>query len=140
MKRILLLSVLFAGFMSCEVEGDIVKKANEVQTIDLSQATTLKTGTFSSSAHTTTGEVVYLELNGKRYVKINSLSTDAGPDLKVYMSKGVWPTQHINLGPLNASNLSKVYEIPSGTNLDDHNHVLIWCEEFSVLFGYSMLN
>ena len=49
--------------------------------------TDLRTGTFVSRDHTTTGSVRIVELaDGRRYLRLDDLATDNGPDLFVYLS------------------------------------------------------
>ncbi|MBV9667367.1 MAG: DM13 domain-containing protein [Nitrososphaeraceae archaeon] len=47
----------------------------------------------------------------------------------------------IDLGKLKANNGNQNYNIiPVGTDLAKHNMALIWCKDFSVLFGSAQLN
>ena len=45
----------------------------------------------------------------------------------------------VNLGKLKANNGNQNYNIPDGTDLSKYDSVLIWCKQFSVLFGNAEL-
>ncbi len=66
--------------------------------------------------------------------------TDAGPDLRVYLSEDVTDESFIDLGALKATSGDFFYEIQNNTDVESFNRVLIWCEDFSVLFGNAELN
>jgi hypothetical protein len=42
---------------------------------------------------------------------------------------------YVELGKLKANNANHLYNIPAGTDITKHDIVLIWCKDFSVLFG-----
>jgi Electron transfer DM13 len=46
---------------------------------------------------------------------------------------------YVDLGKLKANNGNQNYNIPAGTDIRKHNIVLIWCKDFSVLFGNAAL-
>ncbi len=45
----------------------------------------------------------------------------------------------MSLGKLKANSGNQNYEIPDGADLSKYNTVLIWCQQFSVLFGSAKL-
>ncbi len=58
-----------------------------------------------------------------------------GPDLKVYLSTDQNAAQYINLGPLKSTTGKQSYDVTGMPDLDQYKFVLVWCQEFSVLFG-----
>ncbi len=59
-----------------------------------------------------------------------------GPDLYVYLIKnGDIKNGFVNLGRLKGNIGSQSYSIPKETDLSQYNSVIIWCKQFSVLFG-----
>jgi len=66
-----------------------------------------------------------------------------GPAYHVYLvpletvtpATAVDKTMFVDLGRLRAFKGSQVYEIPAGLNLKQFPHVVIWCEQFSVLIS-----
>jgi hypothetical protein len=76
-----------------------------------------------------------------RILRLESFRSTNGPDLYVYLSKDPRSISEgfVNLGRLkgNIGNLN--YHIPDDVNLSEYGYVLIWCKQFSVLFGYAHL-
>jgi hypothetical protein len=91
-------------------------------------------------AHKTSGMAkVITDLDGRTILKFSNFTTDTGPKVKVYLSKGIWPQDIVDLGEIEAFSGDQEYVIPAGTNLNELNHVVIWCEQFNALFGYAKL-
>jgi hypothetical protein len=63
-------------------------------------------------------------------------SVQNGPGLYLYLSNN---RSNINGGveiaPLRSNRGSDLYQIPSTVELEDFNHVLVWCRPFGVGFG-----
>jgi len=74
-------------------------------------------------------------------LRLENFKATNGPDLHVYLSKD--PTGidsgFINLGRLKGNIGNQNYEIPDDVNLEEYSSVLIWCRQFSVLFGHAEL-
>jgi Electron transfer DM13 len=96
-------------------------------------------GSFTSNAHTTTGMVRVVDSVGMRYLVFDNFRTDNGPALRVWLSKNTGVSDYINLGNLKAVNGNFYYQLSTTQNTSAYNHVLIWCEAFSVLFGHAVL-
>jgi hypothetical protein len=95
-------------------------------------------GNFGSAAHTTTGKAtVYTDKTDatKRSVVIEEFKTDAGPDLRVYLAEDLKAANHVELAKLPKTSGSFTLDIPSKVDLAKQKYLLIWCEDFSVLFG-----
>jgi len=81
--------------------------------------------------------------NGQTVIKFsNSFQTNRGPDLKLFLSKrdiskvnGKNAADGIFLSKLKSNKGSQEYVIPGDINLNDYASLLIYCEQFSVLWG-----
>lgn len=78
--------------------------------------------------------------DGSSVLRLEDFYSTNGPGLRVYLATDTKATDHISLGDLKANRGNQNYEIPSGTNLEKYDHVLIWCEPFRVLFGSAELD
>jgi hypothetical protein len=103
----------------------------------------LRTGSFVSLDHTTTGTVRVLELaDGRRFVRLEGFETDNGPDLFVYLStnpaggpEGAFDDDYANLGQLQGNIGDQNYELPSDVDPARYTSVVIWCDRFDSAFG-----
>ena len=70
-----------------------------------------------------------------------------GPDLEGWLIDGTTPTssgdvlvqEYLSLGPLQSFTGLQSYELPSGVIGQDYDAVIIWCEDFGVLFSAAAL-
>ncbi len=96
-------------------------------------------GTFVSGAHTTSGTVRIHNQNRNKTLLFENFKTDNGPDLRVYLSKDKSAKEFRELGKLKSINGNFNYDIPADLDTSHYPFVLIWCEDFSVLFGSAEL-
>jgi Electron transfer DM13 len=134
-----LVSLLF--FSGCSKSSDgspAVAPVNE--TFNPANATLLKQGVFSGNMnYTVTGSVKLYESQGKYYIYFENFNSTNGPDLKVYVATTNSATQFVNLGSLKGASGTQVYLISNPPDFTQYNKVLIWCQQFSVLFGVSTI-
>ena len=103
----------------------------------------LATGLFISRDHGTEGSVRVLRLeDGTRYLRIEGLATENGPDLYVYLSpnpadgpEGAFDDGHVNLGGLQGNLGDQNYAIPADIDHAAYASVVIWCDRFDSAFG-----
>ena len=107
----------------------------------------IKSGSFSSLAHSTQGNVRIVNKSGKHYLELDSsFQTDNGPDLLIVLHRASQPGakfaegDYVVLGNLQRTNNAQSYEIPANLNLSDYGSVAIWCRKFNVTFGAATLN
>jgi hypothetical protein len=112
--------------------------ADPTQTFDPTGQTLLARGTFVSNVHTTSGGVRLYEKDGKRTLVFQDFKTDAGPDLRIYLSETTSVRNFIEIARLDASGNFFV-PLPGPANPSQQRFVLIWCKAFSVLFGNAEL-
>lgn len=100
-------------------------------------------GTFISQEHETTGGVeIYRRSDGSFQLLIRDLETSIGPDVHVYLGTdeaNINNGNSVDLGPLNLNRGTKLIDLPRSINPYQYSIVSIWCNQFSVPFGYSNL-
>ncbi len=131
--QVILLSVMFF-ISSC------AKNTPETAQEVLPTGTVLATGTFVSNAHTTGGTVkVMQDVSGKKFLVFENFRSDNGPDIRVWLSPNNNASPYQEIGILKAVSGNFSYELSPSINYLSNNRVLIWCEDFSVLFGHAVL-
>lgn len=94
-------------------------------------------GTFVSVAHPTSGLVKADSQVGT--LTFTDFMTDAGPLLEVYVATDENAANYISLGELQGTSGNHAYTLPNNVNFESHKYVIIWCVDFSVSFGYAIL-
>lgn len=113
-------------------------------------AKVLGTGTFSDAdaAHRGTGTAtVYEGTDGQRTLRFTEFEVTNGPDLEVWLvaadevtSKAdVTGNEWVALGQLKGNIGDQNYDIPANVDLSKYRSVVIWCEQFGVLFSPASL-
>ncbi len=121
---------------SCSKELNVVDNPPVLTAAD----SILMTGSFTGVAHSTSGKVkLVLRENNKLSLVFENFTTDNGPDLRVYLSADKNATDYTEVST-EVNNGSYELEVPAGTDTDKKRLVLIWCKQFSVLFGIAELN
>ena len=100
-------------------------------------------GGFSGAGdgiHNAQGAARVIHLEGESDVlRLENLRVTNGPDLYVYLATDKGASDFVDLGRLKANSGNQNYDIPEGTDLSKYSTVLIWCKQFSVLFGSAEL-
>jgi hypothetical protein len=112
------------------------------------EVVSLAMGDFISRDHGTSGQAIIVELgDAQRYLRIENLETDNGPDLFVYLSTaapdaptGEFEADFVNLGGLKGNIGNQNYEIPADIDVSRFASVVIWCDRFSSPFGAAPLD
>ena len=114
---------------------------------EVPEPTMLSTSPFRSLGHPTSGRAVALELaDGRRFLRLEELRTNNGPDLFVYLSRAAvdaprdtFDDDFVSLGRLRANQGNQNYAIPLDVPLDRYQSVVIWCRRFTYAFGAAAL-
>jgi hypothetical protein len=85
-----------------------------------------------------TAKVVTLG-DGRKVLRLENFRSTNGPNVHVYLSTDKGASDYVDLGKIKANNGNQNYNIPNGTDLNKDKIVLIWCKDFSVLFGSAEL-
>lgn len=111
-----------------------------------SNPTLVATGRFvdADARHKGSGDAMLYRLgSGEHLLRLESFHTTNGPALVVYLSKHANPTsaadvrkaEFLSLGKLKGNRGDQNYPIPIGTDIEQFQSVVIWCELFGVLFS-----
>jgi hypothetical protein len=134
MKKLFILFLLGIA-LGCNPEDTTpTDPANDA--FDETMATLLREGTWmGSGSYNVSGVAQIYDDNGKKVLLLNNFSSSNGPDLRVYLSTTTGATSFVNLGELKSTRGKQIYAIPDGTDIDQFKFALIWCQQFSALFG-----
>jgi hypothetical protein len=77
--------------------------------------------------------------DGQTILRLENFKSTNGPNVHLYLATDKVASNFIDLGRLKANNGNQNYIIPVGTGLAKYNMALIWCKDFSVLFGSAQL-
>ena len=124
---------------NANVNQDITN--NEEIPEEQAENTILYEGSFmnADSFHKVEGQAKIIESEGTKYIRFENFQSTNGPDLKVYLATDTSANTYVSLGDLKGNIGNQNYEIPEDANLNTYDNVLIWCEQFSVLFGHAEL-
>lgn len=128
----LLVGVLF----SCQPE-DATPTGPVNDMFDATTATLLREGVWmGANNYSVSGSAkIYEQSNGTRVLVLEMFSSSNGPDLRVYLANNADASAFVSLGKLKSTTGQQVYSIPPNTDLLQFPFALIWCQQFSVLFG-----
>ncbi len=106
----------------------------------------LQQGSFQNINYMSTGGVSLQEKDGGYVIVFDdNFETPKGPDLQVYLTPNVLPTERedirrgIPLGKLKSTTGKQIYPIPQGTPIDAFHSVTIHCKAFNVPWSYAPL-
>jgi Electron transfer DM13 len=137
MKKILVYIFALGLFLTaCKKEEIIVDNTPVVVT---ETQKTLLTGSFVSNDHPTSGIAkIVQDTDGKKYLVMENLKSDAGPDLRIYLSQDKTIKSAVQILAKVPGGNSKTL-LPSDVDISKQKTILIWCKQFSVLFGNAEL-
>lgn len=127
------------------MEEESMEESVEKQTTQSnnSEEFSAKSGVFvgvGDGIHDAQGNALVIPLeNGQKVLRLEDFRSTNGPDLYVYLATDSGASDYVNLGRLKANIGNQNYDIPAGTDLSKYDNVLIWCKQFSVLFGSAEL-
>ena len=138
MKNLVLI-ILFWPFLfaSCKKDAPMATTVNTTKVVPVAEQKEISKGTFKNGAHPTSGNVTIGESKTdakKRFLNFTMFNTDKGPDLYVYLAEDLKAGNFVSLGKLTIMTDFQL-EVPEGTDITKKKHVLIWCQQFGVLFG-----
>ncbi|MGH6925784.1 MAG: DM13 domain-containing protein [Propylenella sp.] len=91
---------------------------------------------------------IFSLVGGSSVLRFTDFEVTNGPDLKVWLVKAdsiassgdVRASEWVSLGPLKGNKGDQNYLIPEDVNVGDYGSVVIWCEQFGVLFSAARLD
>ena len=117
--------------------------ASELQPAD---STLVASGSFSDAdgSHKGSGvATLYRSASGSQVLRLTEFEVTNGPDLEVWMVKGdsiqsskdVKESEWVSLGLLKGNIGDQNYDVPTDVDWTEYTNVVIWCEQFGVLFS-----
>jgi hypothetical protein len=139
MKKILIAFIALLSW-SC-VKNEMLTPVVQTPTQAVIDGKQESVGTFSNGVHAVSGTVKLVADKTdakKKYLSFENFKTDAGPDLYVYLAedkaaKGFTPVMKLD------KTGTFVLDVPTNADLSKQKYVLIWCKQFTVLFGSAKL-
>lgn len=124
---------------------------DEVVAETLVDAQVVATGAFrdADGAHKGRGNAVLVALPGGAHeIQLSAFQVTNGPDLEVWLSAHPDPEKSadvsgsdwVSLGQLKGNVGDQAYAVPAGTDVSGFKSVVIWCEQFGVLFSPATLS
>ena len=139
MKREFIFLLLASLAFSCKKDNTPTVVNNEK--VDLLTAMEKTKGSFSNGSYgNASGTAKIYNVGSKLQLALENFSSSNGPNLMVYLSKEKEPINFINLGDLKSTTGNQLYEIPLGVNAYEYKYALVYCKEYSHLFGAAELN
>lgn len=124
-------------------EDDVMMESEKLISNDDIMIEKELTGSFVGAGdgiHNAEGMVKIIHVaEGNNVLRLENLSVTNGPDLYVYLATDKQASEFVSLGRLKANHGNQNYNIPEGTDLSKYDNVLVWCQQFSVLFGNAEL-
>jgi len=124
---------------------------DEVVVETLAEAEIVATGAFrnADSAHQGSGMATLVALPGGGHeIQLSEFQVTNGPDLEVWLSahpdpassSDVADNQWVGLGQLKGNIGDQAYSVPTDVDISSFQSVVIWCEQFGVLFSPAALS
>lgn len=149
MNKKIIIGIIIAAIIPAAVYAGSPLLINKTINEDL-PASGVSAGTLSLSGsfvgvgdgvHNAEGMASVVSLgDGSKILRLEDFKSTNGPDLYVYLATDQKATDFVSLGPLKANIGNQNYDIPDGTDLSKYNTALVWCKQFSVLFGHATLS
>jgi len=147
MKYYLFSALILLSFYSCSSDGStemMVEQSNDTTTDDSNDNSDNTDnnnysyqGDFISSAHETRG-VATVNVD-KTKLTLTNFKTDDGPLLELYLATDTTAKTYVSLGVLKGIDGNFEYDLPENIDFVEYSHVIVWCVDFSVNFGYAVL-
>ena len=115
----------------------------ETQNVETVRPVVTMSGIFvgvGDGIHSAQGTAKVLSLDDVTFLRLEDFKATNGPDLHVYLATDEKATDYVDLGLLKANIGNQNYQIPKGTDLSKYDTALVWCKQFSVLFGHAVLS
>jgi hypothetical protein len=140
MKKILIALFISLLTWSC-VKNETLTPVVQTPSQAVITGTQESAGTFSNGVHAVSGTVKVVADKTdakKKYLSFENFKTDAGPDLYVYLAEDKNAKGFITVMKLDKTG-TFVFDVPTNADLTKQKYVLIWCQQFTVLFGSAKL-
>lgn len=133
-----IVALVIAGYTAGPLFYDVtVNEEMPIATLSIPMGNFIGVG---DGIHDAQGDVIVIESDdGSRFLRFENFKATNGPDLFVYLATDETGDDFVSLGMLKGNIGNQNYMIPPGADLSNYDTVLIWCKQFSVLFGSAKL-
>lgn len=90
----------------------------------------------TDAEHPASGKVIVTH----EKIKLANVNISEAPDARVILAKNFDESSGVRCGELKDFSGSHEYDIPAGTNIDEYDTVIVWCDQFSVPIGQAKLS
>ena len=123
--------------------GTIKGQQQQVQSNATTTSSKIRIGAFIGAGdgfHNAEGLAKVIPIgDGNSVFRLENFKSTNGPNVHLYLSTDKAASNFIDLGKLRANNGNQNYNIPDRTDISKYDMVLIWCKDFTVLFGSAEL-
>lgn len=138
-RKLMVLAFISCWLMACSKESPLTE-VPATDNIDTSNGAVKYTGSFiSAPGKSASGTALVLLKNGIYSVALKKMNVSGGPDLRVYLSKQLQPADYIDLGKLKSTSGDQVYQVANNVDFTTYKYALVYCKQFTVLFGSAEL-
>lgn len=140
MKAFILFTYLciVVAVSSCVKENTSTTPLNN--NIDTTAAMSRYVGAFMNGPYGSVSGIVKIYFQNNRFIlALEGVRISNGPDLHVYLSKEIQPTNYIDIGSLQSVTGNQLYNIPGTPDFSQYKYALIHCQRFNHLFGSAEL-
>lgn len=153
LKYLLILAITL--IYGCTTEASVTQTPAKPATAININTQNIKSGTFVTGEHDTTGGARIVSENGKNYLELDPdfKTSNLGPDLYVILHRSddvlastkppAYPLKtgdYVILGRLQNYSGAQRYAIASNIDLANYQSAVIWCRLFNATFGTAKLN
>jgi hypothetical protein len=136
---IITLSIGFA-FSACKKKEET---STLMEVVDPSANTLIRKGVLSDGdpSHKSSGNVEIYQASSGKILQFKNFQGSTQPDVRVYLSKAPTNvTESIEIGKVKATSGSFNYNLENSLDLNQYTYVVLWCKQYSVLFGKAPLS
>ena len=138
--KIIFVVALF--FVACKKENNL--PSQQVNDLATNINDTIGIGQFTGYDHGLKGSaILYKDSSGKSIIRLENYTMTSGPDVFLYLSTGSTysPSKVISVAKLTAGYIGSDINFPvdDSNYTKDHKYVLVYCKQFSSLFGNALL-
>lgn len=139
MKQIIFFFCTIGLFINCTKTNQTAEKTTMDNIDTVGQKIKLK-GVFASApGESISGNCLVLQKDNMYSIALENFSAGNGPDLHLYISTDLKATEFIDLGKLKSTNGDQVYALSAVPDFEKYAYILIYCQQYGVLFGSAEL-
>lgn len=137
LKKLVLSLAIIGLTTACREQNTPIEPSRDV--VD-PNATVKVTGMFEgANREAVSGTAKIVQKDGKYSLVFDNFNSVNGPNLHVYLSNETSPKNFLDLGLLKSVSGTQVYELKETAEAPQYKYALIYCQQYSKLFGSALL-